>query len=695
MAKNRIGLKFRINLAIAAVMLVASGCIVIFSYMKSSAELSAAVERGNLSVAHATASDIFNLNDREFKMLEALGNLSVIRDAEVDMHDKWLLIGSATGGSKKYLGMAIYNERGVGWTTTEKWSDLSSREYLKVSMQGRNAIMDPNWSPVNGNLSTFYAHPFYDGSNRQIGEVVAVLDSTDLCRTVAKIQVGKNSHPFVVNAKTGKYVANADVEIVKAEKNIADGASEGFKGVISRILSGETGTAVFYDEIAKAKYSVAFQPIPECDWSVVCMAPYSDFYGGIGELLRSMVFIAIVSILLSLVVGFVVVHFAISPLNRVIKAIEGISRGDADLTARIRMASNDEIGKLAKGFNGFSEKLHRIVSELKGSKEDLRGFGELLGKMVQENANFLSEMINSIDGMNEEIRNQHEKVGTSVQAVDNISKSVEMLREQLRQQTEGVEQASAAVTEMIGNIDSVSGSVEKMVGEFNLLKVDVDGGIAQQHAVSEQIQQIEQQSKMLNEANKVISSIASQTNLLAMNAAIEAAHAGESGKGFAVVSDEIRKLSESSAQESKKINAQLKGILSSIKNVVQSSDLSDRSFSAVVEKLDQTDTLVRQIKLAMEEQSQGSKQIGDALRFMNDATSNVRSASEGVDSARQGIIRDVTSLKNSSDSVQEKILTLEENIQKIKEDDSELLGIATSINGSIYRIGTQVDQFKI
>ena len=184
-----------------------------------------------------------------------------------------MLINSATGGSKQYFGMAIYNAQGIGWTTTEKWSDLHTREYLAKSMTGVPAIMDPNWSPVNGNVSTFYALPVRDRNGRQIAEVVSVLDSLELCRKVEGITVGRDSHPFVINRKTGKFVAHADTQLIKDGKSITDDASENFKPVIELIKSGQSLATVYYDEIDKMKYSVAFQPVPECDWSVVVKAP--------------------------------------------------------------------------------------------------------------------------------------------------------------------------------------------------------------------------------------------------------------------------------------------------------------------------------------------------------------------------------------------------------------------------------------
>ena len=97
----------------------------------------------------------------------------------------------------------------------------------------------------------------------------------------------------------------------------------------------------------------------------------------------------------------------------------------------------------------------------------------------------------------------------------------------------------------------------------------------------------------------------------------------------------------------------------------------------------------------MEEQSEGSKQIGEALSYMNDATTQVRSASDGVDTARQGIVGDVTALGQSSDVVKDLVGHMSEEVKHIEEDDDNLMNIATSINGTIYRIGTQIDQFKV
>ncbi len=689
-----IGIKMKINAVQTFMIVLTCSAVAFFSYRKASHELKSAVETGNFNLAHATASDIFNINDRELKMLTALSKLSVIQDPDVDLHDKWELVNSAIKGESRYFGIGIYNEKGIGYATTGKWSDLHERDYIANALKGKPYIQEPGYSKVNGHVSTYYGMPVFDKNNRVIGVIAGVVDSEALCHTVSDITVGKKSHPYIVDTKTSAIIASEDIEKVKNAVKISDDASKGFSPIITNILKGETGTVVYYDEVAKMKKSVTYQPIKDCSWVVVCEAPYSDFYGGIQDLLVNMTIISIIALLIAIAVGFFVIMLSIKPLKAVGKSMSEISQGNANLTLRLQSSANDEIGLLVGGFNAFVGKLQEIIKDLKVSKNDLQEFGNRLSGFVHKNADLLMDMLSGIRNVEMEVGNQHEKVDSTVVAVDRISTSVEGLRKLLLKQDESVEQASTAVTEMIGNIQSVTHAIQKMANEFTNLKGDVDSGIEQQRKVFSQIQQIEEQSKMLNEANIVISSIANQTNLLAMNAAIEAAHAGAAGQGFAVVADEIRKLSETSSAQSKKIGLQLKGILGAISSVVTSSNLADKSFMAVMDKVTATGDLVQEIKFAMDEQTAGSKQIGEALNLMNTAASQVKTASDDVDSARREIISDVSSLKLSSNSVQEHIGQMEENVKDIEVSDKNLLSIADSISQSIERIGSEIDTFE-
>lgn len=456
-----------------------------------------------------------------------------------------------------------------------------------------------------------------------------------------------------------------------------------------------------YNTIAQTrkKYISAYMPLSGDDNEVTGMLFVAKSLESINDVIKvSVVVILPFALVLSIVLGllsFMFIRWLMWRIKNVTDSLKEMATGEADLTKRCKLFIRDEIGFLVINFDAFCDKLQKIVGEIKGTEGDLLSYGDRLGKMVQENTAFVDKMIGNIRSVETEMGNQNEMLEYTSKSVDEISESVQQLRELLVTQNEGMQNASSAVTQMIGNIGSVSRSIEKMAQEFSVLQEDVHDGILRQREVSEQIQKIEQQSKMLNDANDVISSIADQTSLLAMNAAIEAAHAGDAGKGFAVVADEIRKLSENSSTQSKNIGSQLTTILNSISNVVEASNVSDKMFTRVSEKIQGTGELVSQIKLSMDEQSEGSKQISEALGYMNDAAGKVKDASNHVDNARGEIVENMGKLHQSADAVGAELKTIESGVKTIEEGDDSLMNIATSISGSIYRITSQIDQFKV
>ena len=205
-----------------------------------------------------------------------------------------------------------------------------------------------------------------------------------------------------------------------------------------------------------------------------------------------------------------------------------------------------------------------------------------------------------------------------------LNDMMELLNNQLESQSSAITQSSSAIEEMIANIRSVSETLSKNAENVKTLKESSVVGHSSLNEVAADIRGIAEESESLLEINSVMRNIASQTNLLSMNAAIEAAHAGNSGKGFAVVADEIRKLAENSSQQSKIIGTVLKKIKESIDKITRSTESVMNKFSAIEDSVKIVAEQEGNIFNAMTEQGAGSNEILQAIAQVNDITSQVK-----------------------------------------------------------------------
>jgi len=218
----------------------------------------------------------------------------------------------------------------------------------------------------------------------------------------------------------------------------------------------------------------------------------------------------------------------------------------------------------------------------------------------------------------------------------------------------------------MSNIQSVTKNVEQMGEEFAKLLGASDDGRAKLATVAEKVKIVGSQSQKLLEANEVIKGIASQTNLLAMNAAIEAAHAGEAGRGFAVVADEIRKLAELSAQQSGEISKDITSILEEITTVVSATGDSEKAFGVILEEIGILDRYEQEIKLAMLEQRDGSKQILEAISEINAITSRVKDNVTEITEGSRSISHEMNNLASVSEELNASMHQIDDGTKQVR-----------------------------
>jgi methyl-accepting chemotaxis protein len=240
---------------------------------------------------------------------------------------------------------------------------------------------------------------------------------------------------------------------------------------------------------------------------------------------------------------------------------------------------------------------------------------------------------------------------------------------------------------MLANIRSVNATLVRNAANINSLAESSETGRAGLEKVSSDIKEISRESEALLEINQVIQSIASQTNLLSMNAAIEAAHAGETGKGFAVVADEIRKLAENSGKQSRTISNVLKKIKNSIDVITRSTSEVLDGFGTIENEINTVSNQELQIRNAMEEQETGSKDILEAVSQLNSVTAQVKSASGKMMSESGEVVAESEQLKQLTEEVSggmeemtlgvEQINAAVQGVNEISQENKENIGIIT------------------
>ncbi|MDR2972223.1 MAG: methyl-accepting chemotaxis protein [Bacteroidales bacterium] len=430
-------------------------------------------------------------------------------------------------------------------------------------------------------------------------------------------------------------------------------------------------------------------------WSVMIGTTKAYVLTEVNAITKFTIFISITALLIAVVIVFIVLSFVTRPIVKVAETLKDISEGEGDLTRTIAVTAKDETGDLAHYFNDTIEKIRHLIISIKDQAGKLSDTGNDLASNMAQTAAAVNQITANVQSIKGRVMNQSASVTETNATMEQITLNIDKLNDHVEDQSSNITQASSAIEEMVANIQSVNQTLIKNADNVNSLTEASDVGRAGLQDVATDIQEIARESEGLLEINSLMKNIASQTNLLSMNAAIEAAHAGEAGKGFAVVADEIRKLAESSSEQSKTIGFVLKKmkdlidkITDSTGNVLTKFEAIDSSIKIVVEQEEN-------IRNAMEEQSTGSKQLLQGVTNVNDITRHVKTGSLEMLEGSREVIQESKNLEMVTQEITGSMNEMASGADQINVAVNRVNEITTQNRENIDILVREVSKFKV
>jgi methyl-accepting chemotaxis protein len=359
--------------------------------------------------------------------------------------------------------------------------------------------------------------------------------------------------------------------------------------------------------------------------------------------------VSTVVLVIVVVLALLIMRSITQPLGRLVQAVGVVGGGDFRVQAVD--AGGGELGSIATSLDALVIDLRGLVNTAKERLGQLEETGKVLASTMLGAGEAASSIKRSVGDSKGRLDEQSTAVREVSTAIEALAGNVELLSDKIVNQSQLLSESSAAVEQMIASVESVAGNAEASSEASRRLSVEGGEGKSRIDEVDAAVVSIVHYSENLGEAARLITEIADRTNLLGMNASIEAAHAGDAGRGFAVVAEEIRKLAEQSTSRAKEISDDLDRVTRAIEAVKVASTAAVGSFASILEKSEALGGSVRAIGDSMAEQRDGGKLLLGTLARLKDITSEISQGSSEMEAGNRSILEQVNRLKSANEDV--------------------------------------------